>query len=72
MDYGGVAFSADEGRSLEDLGYSFIGQGDHLATFTNLLELAQATTTAHIGSFVMTAFGRHPAVARDRLGPPAR
>ena len=63
MDYGAVAYSADEGRSLEDLGYSFIGEGDHLATFTNLLELAQATTTARIGSFIMTSYGRHPVVA---------
>ncbi len=63
MDFGGVAYSAAEGCSLENLGYSFIGQGDYLATFTNLLELAQATTTADIGSFIMTAYGRHPAVA---------
>ena len=62
MDFGAVAYSTDEARRFERLGYSFIGQGDYLATFTNLLEVAQATTRAQFGSFIMTPYGRHPAV----------
>lgn len=47
---------------MEELGYSFIGEGDYLATFTNLLDVARATNRAQFGSFIMTPYGRHPAV----------
>lgn len=62
MEFGGVTQDAVGARSLEELGYTFIGQGDYLATFTNLLEVAQSTKEAKFGSFILTPYGRHPAV----------
>jgi 5,10-methylenetetrahydromethanopterin reductase len=62
VDFGAVVGSPSEARALERLGYAFIGQGDHLATFSNLAEVARNTTVAQFGSFILTAYGRHPSV----------